>query len=341
MMKRLQCLMIKPLRVVLLLALPIFVATQSASISSQHFPSSYLLQDQCPFSWALLTPAGDFFSVQMPKRTSPKPLDMQNAPNLIGDVYTASDGRISYTVKSVKYMNAALTDKERLENFRNLYRESLVQSTGDARTKLIVKTEQQRDGFIGEQLEVITSGKRGLAHIYVRGQRVYVLEVSAARKDDALTECFLSSFKLTEMRGPVQTPTPSPDPTPKPVDPLFCECGPGYGKEIPGDRFNHDVVMCPMPKVEDTREACKHQYSDSALLRLQLSATGEVTLIEVIKRLPYGLTENVIDAAKKIKFCPAVKNGIPVDVILTLTFTYTCKEVNAPRRIGRTPRRRP
>jgi protein TonB len=39
------------------------------------------------------------------------------------------------------------------------------------------------------------------------------------------------------------------------------------------------------------------------------SSTGEVTNVQVISGLPYGLSDKAIEAAKKTKFVPAMKNG--------------------------------
>jgi Gram-negative bacterial TonB protein C-terminal len=42
----------------------------------------------------------------------------------------------------------------------------------------------------------------------------------------------------------------------------------------------------------------------------------------VIRGLPYGLTERAIEAAKKIRFNPAMENGQPVNVRGSLEFPF-------------------
>jgi TonB family protein len=49
---------------------------------------------------------------------------------------------------------------------------------------------------------------------------------------------------------------------------------------------------------------------------------GIIRDVKVIRGLPYGLMENAITAAKKIKFEPAYKNGEPVSVRTTMEFTF-------------------
>lgn len=51
-------------------------------------------------------------------------------------------------------------------------------------------------------------------------------------------------------------------------------------------------------------------------IRAVLCVTGKVTDIEVIRGLPYGVTESVIRALLKTKFEPAEKDGQPVSQYL-------------------------
>ena len=58
------------------------------------------------------------------------------------------------------------------------------------------------------------------------------------------------------------------------------------------------------------------------VLRAVLSSTGEVTDITVISGLPYGLTEKAIEAARKIKFVPAVKDGKKVSMWMQIEYNF-------------------
>ena len=58
-------------------------------------------------------------------------------------------------------------------------------------------------------------------------------------------------------------------------------------------------------------------------LRVEFLASGEIGKIAVVSSLPYGATENAMEAAKKIKFKPAVKNGKPVDFIKQVQFSFS------------------
>ncbi|MBO0861117.1 MAG: M56 family metallopeptidase, partial [Chloracidobacterium sp.] len=75
-------------------------------------------------------------------------------------------------------------------------------------------------------------------------------------------------------------------------------------------------------KAQYTQEAKDNNIEGTVVLNVVFCADGHLGDIKVIKELPYGLTENTIVAAKKIRFIPAVKHGHPVSVRGNLEFTF-------------------
>jgi TonB family protein len=75
-------------------------------------------------------------------------------------------------------------------------------------------------------------------------------------------------------------------------------------------------------KAKYTEEARQNKIQGSVLLQVVFNINGLITDIRVIRGLPDGLTEKAIEAAKKIRFNPAVKNGAPVSVRGTLDFAF-------------------
>ena len=57
-------------------------------------------------------------------------------------------------------------------------------------------------------------------------------------------------------------------------------------------------------------------------MRAVLSANGEVKYILVQKHLPHGLTKEAVEAARKLKFKPAMINGVPVSQFITLEYNF-------------------
>ena len=80
------------------------------------------------------------------------------------------------------------------------------------------------------------------------------------------------------------------------------------------------VTKKPEPKY--TKAARKHQITGTVVIRCVFSATGEVTHIHVITELPDGLTERAVEAAKKIRFIPATKDGHPVSMWMELQYNF-------------------
>lgn len=61
----------------------------------------------------------------------------------------------------------------------------------------------------------------------------------------------------------------------------------------------------------------------SVRLKVQFLSTGEIGAITPVTRLPFGLTENAVAAEKKIKFVPAMKDGMPVTKTSTVDYSFT------------------
>jgi TonB family protein len=71
-----------------------------------------------------------------------------------------------------------------------------------------------------------------------------------------------------------------------------------------------------------TEEARNNRIEGTVVLNVVFTADGRITSIRVLRGLPDGLTEKAIEAALKVRFNPAVKNGVPVSVRGNLEFTF-------------------
>ena len=56
-------------------------------------------------------------------------------------------------------------------------------------------------------------------------------------------------------------------------------------------------------------EATAHSVRGRVVLAVVLCRTGRVTNVQVIESLPFGMTEKAIEAARRIEFEPAERNG--------------------------------
>lgn len=72
-----------------------------------------------------------------------------------------------------------------------------------------------------------------------------------------------------------------------------------------------------------TEEARTNKVQGTVTLNVEYLADGRIGQIRVVRGLPDGLSESAIEAAKRIRFNPAVKNGVPVGVRGNIEFNFT------------------
>ncbi|SRR6266496_4129162 len=80
------------------------------------------------------------------------------------------------------------------------------------------------------------------------------------------------------------------------------------------------ILSKPAPRFPE--EARRHKTEGTVSLRAIFSANGRVTNIEVVSGLPNGLTESVVEAARKIYFIPAMKDGRFVSTSIKLDYNF-------------------
>lgn len=109
-------------------------------------------------------------------------------------------------------------------------------------------------------------------------------------------------------------------------DPQDGCCGPGRGRGTDATFTNREVEqrarLLSKPEPHYTEEARRNQISGTVMLRVVFSSTGEVSQINALRTLPFGLTERAIAAARQIKFVPAMKGGRPVSVHMQLEYNF-------------------
>ena len=67
-------------------------------------------------------------------------------------------------------------------------------------------------------------------------------------------------------------------------------------------------------KAEYTQEARDNGVEGTVQLSMVFGADGQIRDLKIVRGLPHGLTEKAIEAANKIRFEPATKDGQPVNV---------------------------
>jgi TonB family protein len=87
------------------------------------------------------------------------------------------------------------------------------------------------------------------------------------------------------------------------------------------DRATRPAILY-REKAQYTQEARDNNVEGEVILSAVFGSDAQIRDIEVVQGLPYGLTENAIEAAKRIRFEPATKDGRPASVRGRLEFHF-------------------
>ena len=98
--------------------------------------------------------------------------------------------------------------------------------------------------------------------------------------------------------------------------------GVDYSKNFSPREVTRRAQVISRPEPLYTEEARRNQITGTVSLRLVLNANGTVSNISAVSRLPDGLTERAIEAARQIKFTPAEKDGRKVSQWVTIQYNF-------------------
>ena len=90
--------------------------------------------------------------------------------------------------------------------------------------------------------------------------------------------------------------------------------------EVGGDVKPPRRLDAPLPIYPN--EAWAAGITGDVLVRAVIDATGAVADVEVLKGLPYGLTEAAVEAIRRWRFKPATRRGQPVAVYRNLSVRF-------------------
>jgi TonB family protein len=98
--------------------------------------------------------------------------------------------------------------------------------------------------------------------------------------------------------------------------------GTDYDRVFKQSEVTRRAQILDRPEPLYTEEARKNQITGSVRVRMVLNANGSVTGVQAMSRLPDGLTEKAIEAAHRIKFSPAEKDGRKVSQYVTIDYNF-------------------
>jgi len=158
----------------------------------------------------------------------------------------------------------------------------------------------------------------GTSQIYVAESRIYVLLATNRIGADWVREPFFHSFSFApNLPGQIK---------PEEAEGPFLIANPNdiHGDEqvFTGREVTSKARILQKPEPVYPDSARKFRIEGTVVLRAVFSRNGEVTNLRVVRKLPHGLTQSAIAAARAIRFTPAIKDGKPVSMWMELQYNF-------------------
>ncbi|HKU73656.1 MAG TPA: energy transducer TonB [Pyrinomonadaceae bacterium] len=276
------------------------------------FASGVMVQAQKGAAgWQRYTVKGEAFSVTFPTlpamatyEENVDRLEVQRRRRVLG---AYADG----LVYAVSCSDNSKT-RESLEDF--IEQEIFTHSTFDRTSEKDLK----RNGFEGKQY-FAPDKVPGTVQIFSTGNAIYIFRVFGARADDTRVQQYFSSIVLGKRSSGIAVTDGLGIPyesEPKAQTELN-NANPLLNREVTTKAV---LVMKPEPMY--TEEARQNNITGTIVLKVLFSSDGNVVNIRTVGGLPYGLTANAIEAAKKVKFVPATRDGKFVSVFMQLEYNF-------------------
>jgi TonB family protein len=93
-------------------------------------------------------------------------------------------------------------------------------------------------------------------------------------------------------------------------------------RTVEGEEPDSPVEIVSKARPVYTEQARELRIEGEVVLEVTFVATGQLRIVRVVGSLGHGLDEAAVDAAKKIEFTPARRNGRPVDHTATLRVVF-------------------
>lgn len=153
---------------------------------------------------------------------------------------------------------------------------------------------------------------KGVVEFFAKENRLYDIRAYGAPVDDDRIRMFIRYISLRETKGSYEISESVQSAT-------FDSAS---GKTYLGKEVDTKVRLVKKPEPTYSEPAKGEQITGTVVLKCIFAADGTVTNIRVIAGLPGGLTEKAIEAARKIKFIPATKDGQNVSMWMQLEYNF-------------------
>jgi len=202
--------------------------------------------------------------------------------------------------------------QELLEDF--IEQEIFTHSTFDRTSE----KDLNRNGFSGKQY-FAPDKVPGTVQIFLAGHSIYRFQVFGAPLDDPRVQQYFSSIVLGKSASGIEVTDGFG--VPYESEPK-AQTEENNATPLTGRQVERRAVIVMKPEPAYTEQARQNRISGTVVLKLLFSSDGSVGNIRAITELPNGLTDSAIEAVKKVKFVPAMKDGKFVSMWMQLEYNF-------------------
>jgi hypothetical protein len=107
---------------------------------------------------------------------------------------------------------------------------------------------------------------------------------------------------------------------------IFCwligSAGFSFAQNQTDEKVLLKILIKPRPVLSDEQREMNFCAQGVVRLRIEFLANGEIGTVTPLNSLPYGLTENAVEAAKKIRFKPETRNNQPINKFKVIEYSF-------------------
>jgi len=184
------------------------------------------------------------------------------------------------------------------------------QTAANPSEKLTSGRDFSRDGRAAKEF-VYVDGK-GMVQFFATEDRLYEVRAVGVSVDDLRIKTFFHYVALKKQKDAIEV-----------SDSVQAGALETDTEHIyTGKQVDTKVRLIKKPNPSYTEEARSRAVTGTVILKCVFAANNTVTNIRIVQGLPYGLTEKAVEAARKIKFVPATKDGKNVSMWMQLEYNF-------------------
>jgi len=248
--------------------------------------------------WRRYTVKDEEFSVSLPQ----SPMMRTTQVNRKSDGKVRVERSLKSSFDGTSYIIEAFENPEPKQSLEQFFEE--LGPTGEYKDDPATKRRVTIDGFEGIEFSAEKNDVAMMVQYVATEKHLYrFIARGPVTERPAVTE-FFSSIKLGK-------------------DPQGTEVAEYLSEKIyVGREVDVKARLLTRPQPSYTEDARKNEISGTVVLKVVFAKNGQVMNIRTVSGLPYGLTEQAIKAARKIKFTPAMKEGKPVSMWMQLEYNF-------------------